>query len=115
GRMLWPVGPRAVYEFSLVGLDSRLLFALAAWAALALLAWRGPLWLRRGLLVAASVYALALLPVGGLIPIRFPVADRYTLVPSLALLGPALTLLFSRAPRLGAVGVVACAVVLAPL
>ncbi len=59
--------------------------ALAGLAALAvvavILALRG----RRGPALAAAAYTLPMLPVAGLVPLSFPVADRYTLLPSLAL------------------------------
>lgn len=60
-------------------------FALAALAAVAV---ASAVWLvrgRRGPALVVAAYALPMAPVCGLLPLSFPVADRYTLLPSLAL------------------------------
>lgn len=81
GRILLPIQPRPVYDFDAVQLgDARFWAAAALWGGLAVAAWR---WKRVALVAFVAMAALA--PVGGLVPLRFVVADRYTLVPSLAL------------------------------
>lgn len=81
-RILVPIQPRAVYDFEPVHPgDARFWAALPLWIGLVLAAWR---WKRVAVVAAVALDALA--PVGGLVTLRFLVADRYTLVPSLALL-----------------------------
>lgn len=80
GRIVFPLAPRAVYDFPLVGLsDARLYVALGAWALLAAVVMRA-----RGLIVPVLAFGVALAPVSGVVPLAFTVADRYTLFPSLA-------------------------------
>lgn len=82
GAMLVAPRPQAVYDFAPVGLlDVRFLVAVAAWGALA--AW---VWVKRsrpGWALGVAAFALPFLPVTGLVPLAFHVADRYTLLPSL--------------------------------
>lgn len=80
---LGPHRPQALYDFEPVGaMDGRALVALAAWAAAFVFAWtRRP---RAPALLLLGGFALPFLPVTGLVPIAFHVADRYALLPSLA-------------------------------
>ncbi|MFT3714324.1 MAG: hypothetical protein QM817_42225 [Archangium sp.] len=94
GRIALPFEPRAVYDFNAVGwTDWRVFVALGAWAALGVVLVR---WRLRRLAVVVGVVVLALAPVGGFIPLRFLVADRYTLLPSLALLAACVTWLSTK-------------------
>lgn len=80
-RVLVPIQPRAIYDFEAVHPgDARFWAALVLWIGLVLAAWR---WKR--VAVVAVIASAALAPVSGLVPLRFLVADRYTLVPALAL------------------------------
>ncbi|MFN7132056.1 MAG: tetratricopeptide repeat protein, partial [Myxococcales bacterium] len=85
GRVVWPAAPRAIYDFAPVGpLDWRLGLALALWTAFGALLW----WRRRecsGWVLGAAAWLLPLAAVLGLVPLGFLVAERYTLLPSLAL------------------------------
>lgn len=84
GLVLLPRHPQAIYEFAPVSWsEPRFFAALALWGG-----WSFWLWRRRGArfppLVSAA-WLLPLLPVLGLVPLSFPLADRYSLFPSLAL------------------------------
>ncbi|MHB8874404.1 MAG: tetratricopeptide repeat protein [Myxococcaceae bacterium] len=84
GAILWPGHPQAVYAFSPVGwLDLRLAAALVLWAG-----WAAVLWVRRAQrwpwLTGTAAWWLPFAAVTGLVPLAFHVADRYTLLPSLA-------------------------------
>jgi hypothetical protein len=80
---LWPDDLAALPSAPQVGLAGwfalAVLTAVAAAAVVALV--RG----RRGPALLVAAYALPMVPVCGLLPLSFPVADRYTLLPSLAL------------------------------
>jgi len=80
---LWPADLAALPSAPAGGtLGWIVLAAGAAIAAAAMIgAWRG----RRGPALLLAAYALPMLPVCGLLPLSWPVADRYTLLPSLAL------------------------------
>lgn len=113
GRLVWPASSSAVYDFALVGAtDLRFWAAVALWAVAAALLWRAPAKLRPYALVAVAAYVLALLPVGGLIPVSYPVADRYTLFPSLALFAALAAVLAQWTPPRAVVVTSACAAVL---
>lgn len=112
GRTLWPAGSRAVYDFTLVGLGSaRFIFAVVLWAALLFVSWRMR---SKGAWVVVVAYLLALAPVSGLVPLMYPVADRYSLFPSLALFAGLAVLAEQLAQRRVVVAAAALAVVLAP-
>lgn len=106
GRIALPLEPRAVYDFDAVRLgDLRFWAALGLWALLAVAAWR---WKQVALVALAALLALA--PVGGLVPLRFVVADRYTLIPSIALFAGLATGVLARfGPKVLAGAVVALA------
>ncbi len=85
GMLLIPRHPQAVYAFTPVGwLDGRLAAAGLLWAL-----WGAVVWSRRGRpwpwLAGTAAWALPFAAVTGLVPRTFQVADRYTLLPSLAL------------------------------
>ena len=83
-----------------------LVAGLAAFCATVWWARRG----RRGPLAVALLYLLPMVPICGLLPLAWPVADRYTLLPSLAVslaLGWAAGLVPLRRFALPAAGVVA--------
>lgn len=106
-RLAVPRAPRAVYDFTPVALGApRFFVALGLWLAVAVAAKR---W--RGLAVVAFAVLVTLAPVGGLVPLRFLVADRYTLLPSLAVLAGLAALAWRALPR-PAVGVVAAVMAL---
>jgi tetratricopeptide (TPR) repeat protein len=117
GRIALPLGPRAVYApVEVTFASARFAAALGLWAALAVAAWRAPTPLRRGLGVTVAAFLLALLPVGGLVPLRYDVAERYTLVPSLALFAALATAAVAwRSARVAFVGAAVLALVYAPL
>ncbi len=96
GRTLVPAPSQAVYAFTPLALgDPRTWLALALWLALATFAlWPGPRRFER--IVAALGFAAPFAPVTGLVPLAFLVADRFALVPSLALF-VALAVLLERA------------------
>lgn len=75
--------PQALYDFEPVRvLDGRLALALLAWGALAVFVLsRRP---RAPALLGALAFTLPFVPVTGLVPLVFHVADRYALLPSLA-------------------------------
>ena len=83
GLQSWPADLAALPSAPAPGLTGwlalALFAALLAGAALALV--RG----RRGPMLLLCAYALPMVPVCGLLPLSFAVADRYTLLPSLAL------------------------------
>ncbi|WP_373046854.1 tetratricopeptide repeat protein [Vulgatibacter sp.] len=80
GRILLPQPSQAIYTFDPVGLvDWRFAAALLLWGAALVLARR---W--RGGLTALAAWALPFAAVTGLVPLLFPVADRYALLSSLA-------------------------------
>ncbi len=83
GLQSWPADLAALPSAPTPGpagwLAVALIAAVFAGAVVALL--RG----RRGPMLLLSTYALPLVPVCGLLPLSFAVADRYTLLPSLAL------------------------------
>ncbi len=81
GRMLLPMPSQAIYAFEAVGLlDLRFFAALALWGGAVALALK----FREKGLVALGAFALPFAAVTGLVPLLFPVADRYALLPSLA-------------------------------
>jgi tetratricopeptide (TPR) repeat protein len=85
-RILWPAGPREIYEVQRVALtEGRFLVVMLLWLASGVAVWRGNQRVRGTALAVGTVYLLALLPVGGLVPLPHLLADRYTLIPSLAL------------------------------
>lgn len=105
-RIAVPWAPRAVYDFVPVTLGApRFVAALALWLAAGVATWR---WRLRGFAVVALAVLVTLAPVGGLVPLRFLVADRYTLLPSLAVLAGVVTIAWRRLPH-AAVGVAAAA------
>ena len=83
GLQVWPAGLAALPSTPAPGALGWLALAagLAALAGAALLAARG----RRAPLLIALLYLLPMGPVSGLLPLAWPVADRYTLLPSLAI------------------------------
>ena len=86
GRALSVAHPQAVYEVAAVGwLDVRLLMAVALWCVALLCAWRLPLGDARTRWGALLAFALPFAPVTGLVPLAFPVADRFASLPSIAL------------------------------
>lgn len=113
-RTAVPQAPRAIYDFTPVALgEPRFFAALGLWVALLGLTWkraRVPDAVRRGVLVVAAAVVVALAPVGGLVPLRFLVADRYTLLTSLAVFAGLVALAWRTLPR---VAVVLAAAVLA--
>ncbi len=112
GRILVPFTPREVYDFSLVSLgDWRFLVALGAWAGLIALCFRV-----RALIIPVLAFLFALAPVSGLVPLRFLVADRYTLFPALALVAGAMAFVFARWGTRVVVGItVGLLIVMTPL
>lgn len=102
GWLLWPHGSQALYDFTPVQwLEWRGLLGLVAWGLTVAAALR--LRTRAGW-CGLLAWALPFAPVTGLVPLAFPVADRYALLPSLAvaaLVGVGLTRL-SRWASLGA-------------
>jgi tetratricopeptide (TPR) repeat protein len=85
GALVWPRHPQAIYLFAPVGFrDAAFFGALALWAGWGVLLWTR----RRGLwpwLAGTAAWWLPFAAVTGLVPLAFHVADRYTLLPSLAL------------------------------
>lgn len=111
GRLLIPFHPQAVYAYQPVGwFDPRLAVALVAWAGVAAFVIRGPRDGRLGRATLALAWALPFAAVTGLVPLVFPVADRYALLPSLAV-ATALVLLASRLRPQAAAAVLAIATV----
>ncbi|MCK6531195.1 hypothetical protein L6R50_27740 [Myxococcota bacterium] len=85
GRILFPRPSQAIYAFEPVGwLDPRFAAALLMWGALVGLLVARPQD-RRPAGIGLAAWILPLVPVTGLVPLAFLVADRYTLLPSLAL------------------------------
>ena len=82
GLQVWPVGLAALPATPAPGVVGWLGLGIgaAALAGAGALAARG----RRGPLLVALLYLLPMGPVSGLLPLAWPVADRYTLLPSLA-------------------------------
>lgn len=86
-RLLWPDAPRAVYAWQAPSFPSAWTWAaLAFWAALAV----GLVLLRRTRVFGAALALVAwylgfLAPLSGVVPVAYPVAERYTLWPSLSL------------------------------
>lgn len=111
-RILIPSVPREVYDFPLVTLsDARFPFALVAWGMLIAVCFRV-----RALILPVLAFVFALAPVSGLVPLRFAVADRYTLFPALALLAGAMAFVVAQWGTRVAVGITAgLLVVLTPL
>ena len=71
---------------------------------------------RRGSIALCAMYALPMVPVSGLLPLTFPVADRYSLLPSLAVsFGVAWLAGILLGPRVTAILALLAAVVLAAL
>jgi hypothetical protein len=113
GRLLWPVSPQALYDFQPVRwAEPRFALAVLGWGLVAV--WiatrRGEA--RRFWLAGLVAWWLPFAPVTGLVPLGFPVADRYALFPSLVvavLLAWALSLLTREqwGPALAVVGVAA--------
>lgn len=85
GRMLLPVGLHALYPVrALAWFEPLHLLALALWAGwLALVATR-PADRRFAWLLGTAGFVLPLLPVVGVVPLAFPGANRYALLPSVA-------------------------------
>ncbi len=85
-RLFWPEAPRAVYAWPPLGPTSGWVLGGLA-AVLGLLGvcavFRRTAWGRWGLGLSAW-YLLLLAPVGGLLPLAYPVAERYTFWPSLS-------------------------------
>jgi len=84
GRLLLPVGSRALYDWQIPS-GLAVVGLLLAWAVLAVVALLG---LRRAgamrvVALGAGLYLLPLAPFSGLIRQAYPVAERYTLFPSL--------------------------------
>ena len=97
GRIVFPQPSQAIYAFDPVGfLDARFAAAVLLWGAAIALAVR----YRRGTLALAG-WALPFAAVTGLVPLLFPVADRYALLPSLvvAALLAAFATAVARGPR----------------
>ncbi len=103
GRMLLPVGLHAIYPLrALAWFEPLHLLALALWAGwFALLATR-PAARRFDWLLGTAAFVLPLLPVVGVVPLAFPGADRYALLPSLAAGTAAVVLLERLASRIPA-------------
>jgi len=103
GRTIGLAHPQAVYAFEPPGWsDPRFLAACAAWSAT--FAWA----LTRGSdarwrwCVGLGAWLLPYLPVTGLVPLVYPLADRYSFVPSIAISFAAVTALAATARRLAA-------------
>lgn len=86
GRILRLGPPQSVYSFDAVGwVDPRFFFAAGAWALVFAFLWRLPSEKRAPFTLGLAAWILPFLPVTGLVPLVQPVADRYTFLPSLAL------------------------------
>ncbi len=86
GRTLWPSGPRALYADDVVtATDLRLFLALGLFALSAVWIATRPGSTRLAWAAGIAAWLLPFAPVIGTVPMRFHAADRYTLVPGLAL------------------------------
>lgn len=86
GRSLSVAPPQTVYAFEPVGwMDVRLLAALLLWALTLAIVWRLRAVSPRIRGAAFLGFALPFAPVTGLVPLAFPLADRFALLPSIAL------------------------------
>lgn len=112
GRIVVPYAPRAVFDFAPVSFgDWRFFLALGAWGLLLAACSRV-----KALMLPALAFVFALAPVSGLVPLRFLVADRYTLFPALALLAGAMAFVLARwGTRAVIAATVAAFVVMVPL
>lgn len=114
GRTLWPLGSRAVYEWTPPS-GPALAAVIGAWlltlAVVGLGLRRGARPPLRGLAIGALLFLLPLLPFTGVVPQLHVVAERYTLFPSLVL---AVGVAWLLAP-LGRAGAVALAVLVVAL
>ena len=118
GRTLLAPAPQVIYSFDAVGwLDLRLLAALALWGGAGFAAYRSRGGRRTGPLALAG-FALPFATVTGLVPLMYPVADRYALFPALvvgvvAVIG--LDRLAARIPKAAVASVAVLAVATAAL
>lgn len=95
--------PQAVYEFAPPGWsDPRFLAACAAWIAIFAWAFTRRSDARWRWCVGLGAWLLPYLPVTGLVPLVYPLADRYSFVPSIPISFAAVTALAGATRRLPA-------------